>query len=244
MKSVLITGAAGGIGQALCLAFRRAGYLVIASDMKEMSDAAHFFVQGDLECLVDDESYRIDFVEQVQRALDGDGLTALVNNAALQIIRPTEELSMRDWRRTLDTNLIAPFALTQSLLPSLKRARGSVVNIASVHARITKPGFACYATSKAALVGLTRSLAVDLAGAVRVNAINPAATGTAMLLAGFEGREDALDALGEMHPSGRIAEPSEVARVAVFLASQDASFINGATLDVDGAIGARLHDPE
>jgi len=244
MKSVLITGAAGGIGQALCLAFRRAGYLVIASDLKEMVDDAHFFVQSDLERMVDDERYRDEYLEQIRHALGGDGLTALVNNAALQIVRGTEDLTIRDWRRTLDINLLAPFALIQAFLPELKRARGSVVNVASVHARLTKPGFACYATSKAALVGMTRSLAVDLAGAVRVNAISPAATGTSMLLAGFEGREDALADLGGMHPSGRIAEPAEIARVAVFLASHDATFINGATLDVDGAIGARLHDPE
>ncbi len=244
MKSVLVTGAAGGIGQALCLAFRRAGYLVIASDLKEVVDDNHFFVQGDLEQVVEDDRYRREYLEQIVHALGGDGLTALVNNAALQIVRSTEDLSMRDWRRTLDANLLAPFALTQGLLPQLKRARGSVVNIASVHARLTKPGFACYATSKAALVGMTRSLAVDLAGSVRVNAISPAATGTSMLLAGFEGREEALADLGTMHPSGRIAEPSEIARAAVFLASRDATFINGATLDVDGAIGARLHDPE
>jgi NAD(P)-dependent dehydrogenase (short-subunit alcohol dehydrogenase family) len=244
VKSVLVTGAAGGIGQALCLAFRRAGYLVIASDLKSIVDDAHFFVQGDLERLVEDDPYRAEYIDQIRHALDGDGLTALVNNAALQIVRSTEDLSMRDWRRTLDTNLLAPFALTQAFLPELKRARGSVINIASVHARVTKPGFACYATSKAALVGMTRSLAVDLGGAVRVNAINPAATGTSMLLEGFEGREDALANLAAMHPSGRIAEPAEIARVAVFLASQDAAFINGAALDVDGAIGARLHDPE
>ena len=141
-------------------------------------------------------------------------------------------------------NLFAPFALIRGLLPQLKRAQGSVVNIASVHAHLTKPGFAAYATSKHALVGLTKSLAVDLAGAVRVNCINPAATATPMLIAGFEGRSEAMESLADMHPSGRIAEPLEVARAAVFLASESASFINGAALDVDGAIGARLHDPE
>jgi NAD(P)-dependent dehydrogenase (short-subunit alcohol dehydrogenase family) len=119
-----------------------------------------------------------------------------------------------------------------------------VVNIASVHAQLTKPGFAAYATSKSALVGLTRSLAVDLEGVVRVNCISPGATGTPMLVAGFEGREEALSQLGQCHPLGRIAAPEEVARVAVFLASDDASFIDGAVLDVDGGIGARLHDPE
>lgn len=244
MKTALITGASGGIGQALCLAFRRAGYRVIATDLKGPPEDSDAFVSGDLAEMVADDRLRADFIEELRSAIGGRGLTALVNNAALQVVRSAEDLSLRDWRLSLDTNLLAPFALIQGLLPQLKHARGSVVNIASVHARLTKPGFACYATSKAALLGLTRSLAVDLAGAVRVNALNPAATGTPMLLAGFEGRGESLEQLGAMHPSGRIAEPAEIARVAVFLASEDAAFINGAALDVDGAIGARLHDPE
>ena len=92
-------------------------------------------------------------------------------------------------------------------------------------------------------VGLTKSLAIDLAGSVRVNCINPAATQTPMLVAGFDGREDDLASLGHCHPLGRIALPEEIARTAVFLASEDASFINGAALDVDGGIGSRLNDP-
>jgi NAD(P)-dependent dehydrogenase (short-subunit alcohol dehydrogenase family) len=126
----------------------------------------------------------------------------------------------------------------------LSNANGSVVNISSIHSTLTKPGFVCYATSKAALGGLTKSAAVELGAKVRINAINPAATATPMLVAGFEDKESALRELGSMHPLGRIAEPEEIARTAVFLASEKASFINGACLNVDGGISARLHDPE
>jgi len=244
MKTALVTGASGGIGQALCLAYRRAGYRVIATDLKGECEDADLTIQADLIALVEDEGFRSGFLAELRDAIGSSGLTALVNNAALQIVRSSAELSVRDWQRTLDTNLLAPFLLIQGLLPELKRARGCAINIASVHARLTKPGFACYATSKAALVGMTRSLAVDLAGSVRVNAISPAATATPMLAQGFEGREEDLEALAGMHPSGRIAEPNEIARAAVFLASEEAAFINGAVLDVDGAIGSRLHDPE
>lgn len=244
MKTALITGAAGGIGQALCLAFRRAGYRVIGTDLKQTVEDCDVFIPLDLTALLADEAAQREIVESFRAVLDINGLDVLVNNAAVQIKAPTEELSVHDWQRSLDTNVIAPFAMIQGLLPELKRARGSVVNIASIHAGKTKPGFAAYATSKAALVGMTRSLAVDLAGSVRVNCINPAATATPMLVEGFEGRDQALAELGRCHPLGRIADPDEVARVAVFLASADASFINGAALDVDGGIGARLHDPE
>jgi NAD(P)-dependent dehydrogenase (short-subunit alcohol dehydrogenase family) len=243
MRTALVTGAAGGLGQALCLAFRRAGYRVIGTDLKPVVEDCDVFIPADLEAMVRDEQTRVEVIESLRAVLDAGALNVLVNNAALQIKKRTEALSIRDWQRSLDTNVIAPFALVQGLLPELVRGRGSVVNIASVHAKLTKPGFAAYATSKSALVGLTKSLAVDLAGAVRVNCINPAATGTAMLVAGFEGREEALSQLGQCHPLGRIADPQEVARVAVFLASEDASFVNGAAFDVDGGIGARLHDP-
>ena len=151
---------------------------------------------------------------------------------------------MQDWHDTLDVNLLAPFLLTQALLNNLERGNGSVVNISSVHARATKPGFVCYATSKAALAGLTRALAVDLGSRVRVNSINPAAVITPMLLEGFKGRDDQYAELAKMHPLGRIAEPSEIAQMAVFLASNKASFISGTAFNVDGGILSRLHDPE
>lgn len=244
MKTALVTGAAGGIGQALCLAFRRAGYRVIGTDMKPTVEDCDVFIPLDVTSMLASEAAQADVIDSLRCVLDTHGLDVLVNNAAVQVLGSTQELSVRDWQSSLDTNVVAPFALIQGLLPELTRARGSVVNIASIHAEQTKPGFAAYATSKAALVGMTRSLAVDLAGSVRVNCINPAATATPMLVDGFDGREEALGQLGACHPMGRIAEPEEVARVAVFLAGADASFINGACLAVDGGIGARLHDPE
>ena len=159
------------------------------------------------------------------------------------MLNRTADVRVSDWDETLETNLIAPFLLIQSLLPDLERARGSVVNIASVHATATKPGFVCYATSKAALVGMTRVLAVDLGPRVRINCISPAATATPMLMAGFADKPAQFLELGQMHPMERIAEPAEVAQTAIFLASEQASFITGACLSVDGGIAGRLHDP-
>lgn len=242
-QAALITGAAGGIGRALCAEFKREGYRVIATDITRAEDiACDLFVEADLKALCRDEDKLAAFVQQLQVA--DSGLIALVNNAALQILNTTEALSVQDWRDTLDVNLLAPFLLTQALLPQLEKGHGSVVNIGSVHAVATKPRFVCYATSKAALVGLTRALAVDLGNRVRVNAINPAAVATPMLLEGFEGKDALYRELAGMHPLGRIAEPEEVAQVAVFLASRKASFITGAAFDVDGGILSRLRDPD
>lgn len=242
-KSVLITGANGGIGKALCKVFADAGYFVIASDQVTGDCACDVFIQANIETLCIDPEYRANIFAQVRGYLSEQGLVALVNNAAVQILGKTEEIQVEQWRRTLDTNLIAPFLLVQGLLPELKKAKGSVVNISSVHAISTKPGFVCYATSKSALVGMTKAMAVDLGADLRVNAICPGATATPMLLAGFEGKEEEFQQLSNMHPLERIAQPEEIANVALFLVSQEASFITGASLSVDGGIGIRLHDP-
>jgi NAD(P)-dependent dehydrogenase (short-subunit alcohol dehydrogenase family) len=242
-KVVLITGANGGIGQALCRIFREADYVVIAADKVPGNCSCDVFIQADLDLLCTDAGYRENILRQVSTHIPPEGLSGLINNAATQILGKTEQIQMEDWHQTLNTNLVAPFVLIQGLLPELKRAGGSVVNIASIHATNTKPGFVCYATSKSALVGLTRAMAVDLGAAIRINAICPAATATPMLLAGFEGKEEEFRQLSQMHPLERIAQPEEVAQVALFLVSSQASFMTGASLSVDGGIGARLHDP-
>lgn len=241
-RIALITGAAGGIGQALCQVFQNANYRVIGLDLAEANNC-DLFIQGDLRQLCTDSNARAKVIKSICQYLGNDGLCVLVNNAAKQIIKPTEKLSVEDWHWTLDVNLVAPFLLAQELLTELEKARGSVVNIASIHATATKPEFVCYATSKAALVGLTKSMAIDLGARVRVNAICPAAVATPMLMAGFEGKEEKFEELSKMHPLKRIAEPKEVAEVALFLASPQASFITGAVLGIDGGISSRLHDP-
>jgi NAD(P)-dependent dehydrogenase (short-subunit alcohol dehydrogenase family) len=243
MKTALITGALGGIGQALCSEFQKAGYFVIGTDKREGTCACDAFLHVDIRDLYAKPEVRERVLADVRAILGGRGLTVLINNAASQVLNRTDDVKIADWDDTLETNLVAPFLLIQSLLPDLEKAKGSVVNIASIHATATKPGFVCYATSKAALVGMTRALAVDLGPRVRVNAINPAATATPMLLAGFEGRSAEFDELAKKHPLERIAQPWEVAKTALFLASPDAAFITGASLHIDGGIGGRLHDP-
>jgi NAD(P)-dependent dehydrogenase (short-subunit alcohol dehydrogenase family) len=243
-QAVVITGAAGGIGQALCQLFKQQGYVVIASDLVETEGlACDAFVQADLQTLCQITDYRQKVIQTIRGHLRGEGLHGLINNAAVQIVKATDDLTVEDWHTTLDVNLLAPFLLTQALLPELEQASGSVVNVASIHAQLTKPGFVCYATSKAALVGLTKSMAVDLGPRVRVNTICPAAVETPMLLAGFEGQQQKLRDLAYHHPIQRLAQPIEVAELADFLISGKSSFITGETLSISGGIGGRLYDP-
>ena len=244
MKTVLITGASGGIGISLCETFLSAGWRVLATDRSgAVPPPGTGFLPLDLRRFASEEAVREAFVAEVRGRLTEGRLDALVNNAAVQRLGTTAEATQEDWELSLSVNVVAPFLLVQSFLPELERQRGAVVNISSIHATQTKPGFVAYATSKAALSGMTRSMAVDLGGRVRVNAIHPAAIATPMLEAGFEGRSEDRRRLDEFHPAGRIGRPEEVARLAVFLASEDAGFLTGACLGLDGAISGRLHDP-
>lgn len=242
--AAVITGASGGIGQALCRTFKQDGYRIIGMDVLPEAEYCDTFVHTDLNELSRSSRYRESVMEQMKESIDSYKLRVLINNAALQIVKPTEKITTEDWRDTLNVNLVAPFLLSQTLLPHLEKARGSIINISSVHATLTKPEFICYATSKTALIGLTRSLAIDLGERVRVNAICPAAVATPMLTAGFDGKTAEFNQLSGMHPLKRIAEPEEVARLALFLASDQAEFVTGASFNVDGGIGCRLHDPK
>ena len=242
MPTVLVTGAAGGIGKAICEVFLEEGYRVIGVDCRKTAKLPYEILQFDVCRLSHPDAVCESFYRRVEEFAEGH-LDALVNNAAIQIVKPIQEIIAEDWDTTLATNLLAPFWLIQRFLPMLRAAKGSVVNISSIHARVTKPEFTAYATSKGALLTLTHSLAIELAPDIRVNAVLPAATDTPMLRSGFKDNADGLQVLADYHPLGRVAQPEEIAQVALFLASPQASFITGAMVNVDGGIGACLHDP-
>ena len=245
-KWALITGANGGIGKAIVKSFADEGYKVIATDITdaEVIDDNITNLKIDLEKIVSDEAYGDKFRDIVLDITSGNGLHSLINNAAVQILGSTKDVSRRAWQTSMNVNLSAPFFLTQMFLESLNNNEGAVVNISSIHALQTKRNFVSYATSKGALSSLTRNLAVDLGNAVRVNAIEPAAVSTDMLRAGFEGKEEQYKLLEAFHPIARIATPEEVAQLALFLCSNKASFIHGACINATGGIHGCLSDPD
>ena len=164
--------------------------------------------------------------------------------AICTILNPVISLIVAKFSKSLDTNLLAPFLLVQGLLKDLERAEGSIINISSIHARQTKPNFVAYATTKAALSGMTRALAVELGPRARINSIEPAAIDTPMLQEGFANAPSFYQQLENCHPQQRIGTPAEVARTALMLAGKDVRFIHGACVTLDGGISARLFDPE
>lgn len=237
----IVTGAAGGIGQALVAAFDRAGWHVLTSDLLPLSRPDH--VVGNIGSCADPESTEGLRIIAAFRAMSNGRLKAIIHNAAHQVVCDSAALTGDDWQKTLSVNLLAPFWLTLAFTDELETNHGSMLAISSIHEKLTKPGFVAYATSKAALSGMVRALAVDLNGKVRCNAICPAAIATPMLRAGFDGRLEAFKQLEAHHPSGRIGLPDEVAQTALFMCSDAAGFMNGSCVDLSGGISARLHDP-
>lgn len=241
----LITGAAGGIGQALVAEFSNNGYDVIATDQspKPASLNCEHYLQADLARTVSNKDYAEEVFSQIRYWLGDSGLHALINNAAVQILGGVDALTRQDWQTTLSVNLVAPFLWVQALLPALEPNNGSVVNISSIHAKLTKKNFVAYATSKAALSGMTRAMAVDVGGRVRVNAIEPAAVETEMLRAGFKDPSK-IKILKELHPSNTISTAEELAVFTRFIAGNDLKFAHGAVISYDGGISSRLRDFE
>ena len=242
MKCVLVTGAAGGIGQALVGTFSAAGYAVIGTDVAAPPPelALDHFVSCDLRRMVEDQSYAAECFGCVGKLLDGRPLAALINNAAVQLIGPMERLDRDAWRTTLDVNLLAPFLWAQVMLPDLESAGGCIINVSSIHARLTKAGFLAYATSKAALSGLTRAMAADhVREGIRVNCVSPGTVNTPWvqrLLATAEDPEAMLTQLRARQPTNALVEPEDVARAIAYLASPLSGAVTGISLSVDGGM--------
>ncbi len=232
-RTVLITGAAGGIGAAMIDAFAARGARLALVDIKDPSDiAARLGPQhAGWAC---DLAEPAEIARVVAEIGDRMGIDVLINNAGLGIVFPAEVTRIEDWDRSHAINLRAPWLMAAAALPYLKASgRGRVVNIASQAGIIAIADHAAYGSSKAGLIGLTKVLALEWARfGITVNAISPTVVETPMALVGWSGEkgERAKAAI----PVGRFAKPSEIAYAAVYLASANAGIVNGENLVMDG----------
>lgn len=246
-KTVLITGAAGGVGRATVKYFNERGFRVIGVDRLPIYEGFPqdgLYVQADISVPENQEKiYK-------EASLFTDKLDVLVNNAAYQVTRPLIETSVEEWDAVMGSNLRSVFLGAKLAYPLLKaQGGGAIVNVSSVHAVATSANIAAYAASKGGLLALTRAMAIEFAPVnIRVNAVLPGAVDTPMLRAGFhrgranEASEDEqLAALAAKTVNGRVADPSEIASVIYFMADpSQSSFITGQGLLVDGGATCRL----
>jgi len=235
-RVVLITGVAGGIGAACARAFAEAGWTVAGLGLSPEA-AGHVERHASIDLASSDVEARLEaFIGELPR------IDAVVNNAALQIVKPLRDTTVDEWDRMQAVNLRAAFLVIRIALPQLRSAGGAVINVGSVHAMATSPGLAGYAASKGGLLALTRAAALELAAdGIRVNAVLPGAIDTPMLRAGAQRfGDEGLTRIAARIPLGRVGTPDEVARAVLFLAGPDAGYITGATLAVDGGVLAAL----
>lgn len=242
--SVVVTGCAGGIGVAICDKLLASDFNVIGLDLSSPSieREGFSFIEADLEKLAQDSTYARTVFDKISAHLMGNSLFGLVNNAAVQILGSTNALTRDDWLSTLSVNLLAPFFIAQHFLADLEASRGAIINISSIHSKLSKDSFTAYAVSKAALSQLTRSMALELGSKIRINAIEPAAINTPMLEAGFIGKPEKYEALEKLHPSHCIGTVDEVADLVLYIMN-GGSFLNGSCIELGGGIHGKLCDP-
>ena len=245
-KTVLVTGAGGGIGRACIHHFSEKGWRVVGVDRFDFGDdfpKDGRFIKADIS--------HPDSVEQIfQEAKDfHPTLDALINNAAVQVAKPLVDTTVEEWDSVMASNLRSVFLFAKLAYPLLKTNGGAVVNISSVHAIQTSANIAAYAASKGGMLALTRAMAIEFAADnIRVNAVLPGAVDTPMLRAGL-GRghlggsdmQERLDNLARKTVNGRVGTPAEIAHAIYFLAdNEQSSFMTGQALVVDGGATARL----
>ena len=246
-RVAIVTGGSSGIGRGICLEFAREGARVVVADVREAPKAGRYherdtrtptveeigkiggrsrFVQADMG----DEGAVKSLVDEAAGAFGG--LDIIVNNAGIHVPGDSQDLSADDWDRVVGVNLRGPFLLTKYAVPHLeKSAAGRVINMASVHS-FGGGGGPAYAPAKAGIVNLTRDTAVELAGrGITANAICPGYIETA--IQDYLTPEQ-IEASRKATPLPRLGRPRDIGRACVFFASDDAEWITGAALPVDG----------
>ncbi|HLX41949.1 MAG TPA: SDR family oxidoreductase [Bryobacteraceae bacterium] len=235
-RTALITGASSGIGEAMARAFARAGasVLLMARDRERTQRVASQLPGSDvIPCDVGDEAG----VAAAFRTIDQ--LDILVNNAGVGLVGNVEETSLDDFQKLLRTNVEGVFLVTRAALPLIRASRGSIINIASVAGMIGLQRRFAYCASKGAVIAMTRQLAVDYATEIRVNCICPGTVDTPFINRIIEkyhpdDKDGARAAFEQRQPMGRLGRAEEIADFAVYLASEEAGFMNGAVLPIDG----------
>jgi NAD(P)-dependent dehydrogenase (short-subunit alcohol dehydrogenase family) len=246
-RVVLITGVLGGIGYATAKIFKDNGWDVIGVDRALYSDkdgVIDLFIEKDIS-----ETENINDIFNQIKDRNYDRIDCLVNNAAVQVEKSILDTTEDEWDLVYRSNIKSVFIAVKYAHELLKKAKGSIVNVSSIHAFATSRNISAYASTKSALLGFTRSLALEfIEDDIRVNCVAPAAVNTNMLVAGLsrglEGEETVekmMDKLGLRHPIKRVGDPHEIGKLIYFLAdNEQSSFLTGQSFVADGGALAQL----
>lgn len=226
-KTVLITGSSGLIGSELCRDFLDHNYEVFGVDVKPNPSLQHQSYQF-IKCDISKESE----VKKISGKLKK--LNVLINNAARTDLtfKPFAEMTLKDWNDGISVNLTSFFLFAKYFMPHLRATKGSIINIASTRHLMSEENTEIYSASKGGIVSLTHAMAVTQKHFVRVNSISPG------WIAGPDEKLRASD--HKQHLAGRVGEPRDVSRLALYLASEDASFVTGQDFVIDGGMTKKM----
>lgn len=248
-RVAVITGSASGIGRASAREFAKEGAQVVVADINlgearetvkqiEASGGVALAVQTDVAA---PESVQ-GLVEQALRSFGR--IDILFNNAAIQVNKTVEDTTVEEWNREIAINLGGVFLCSKLFLPHLRKSKGNIINMASVNGFFVEPFCAGYCATKGGIIALSKAMAIDHGRqGIRVNCICPGYIDAGLAWEYFEAQPNPAEArasAGKLHALGRIGRPEEVARLAVFLASDDASFMTGSAVVVSGGFGFGL----
>jgi NAD(P)-dependent dehydrogenase (short-subunit alcohol dehydrogenase family) len=248
-RIVVVTGAGSGIGRACAIESAKEGAKVIVADINQEG------ADETIRQIVTNKGKAVVFITDVSKPESVKQLVAftiksfakidaLINNAAIQVNKTVEDITFEEWNLQMSVNVGGIFLCSKYFLPYLRLTKGSIVNMSSVNGFFVEPMCAGYCTTKAAIIGLTKAMAIDHGHeGVRVNCICPGYIDAGLAEGYFQSQADPAQArvdAGKLHALWRIGKPEEVARVAVFLSGDDASFMTGASVVVDGGFGSGL----
>jgi NAD(P)-dependent dehydrogenase (short-subunit alcohol dehydrogenase family) len=242
-KVALVSGAASGIGRSICRLFAQQGAKVVCADV-DLPGAAETAKEFDDRAVAAacDVSIPENAERAVKLAVDRFGaLHVLVNNAAIFTPHATvERMDLAEWNRALAVNLTGAMLMSRYAVPAMRRQGGSIIHIASQLGHVGREGRACYGMTKAGLIHLATVMAVDhAADGIRVNSLSPGPIATERVVQNYGGAQVHASRVGPMTLAGRAGTPEEIAHAALFLASDESSFVTGTDLLVDGGYIAR-----
>src|SRR5579864_4339562 len=248
-RVAVITGSGGGIGRAAAVEFAREGAIVVVADIHRagaVETVERIKASGGRAHAVETDVGDADSVRNLVRETlrEFSKVHVLFNNAAIQVNKTVEDTTVEEWNREMAVNLGGVFLCSKYFLPHLRATKGAIVNMSSVNGFFVEPMCAGYCATKAAIMGLTKAMAIDHGKeGIRVNCICPGYIDAGLAEGYFQAQAEpaaARAAAGKLHALWRIGRPEEVGRVAVFLASDDASFVTGSAYVVDGGFGSGL----